>query len=94
MAYKVSRTKGKEISIIVRILMSTGLRICMTNRGKGVCTAELQPAEVDPCFKICLDPIAALQIKDTRPEFQSDRTKIGGVSLISDASYFSLHGPF
>ena len=74
--------------------MSTGLRICMTKGGKGVCKAELQPAEVDPCFKICLDPIAALQIKDTRPEFQSDRTKVGEMSLICDTFYFWLHGPF
>ena len=77
--------------------MSTGLRICMTKGGlKGVLKlkAEKRPAEVDPCFKICLDPIAALQVKDNRPEFQSDWTKIGGVSLICDTSYFLLHGPF
>ena len=57
---------------------------------KGVLTAELRLAEVHPCFKICLDPIAALQIKDTRAEFQSDQTKIGGVSLICDTSWFFL----
>ena len=37
--------------------------------GKGVFRAELQPAEVDPRFKIWPPQIAVLRIKDTPPIF-------------------------
>ena len=71
-------------------------------RGKEVFKAELWAAEVDPLFKICclshsanLHPIAFMRLEhglrywDSRFYlFQSDRPKIGGVTLIRNTSDF------
>ena len=38
---------------------------------QGVFMAELQPAEVDPGFTICLETSAALRNKDTCPKGQT-----------------------